>query len=144
MLGIDETRFGRPRWVRDEQTCRWRRTNPWQTGFVDLHGSQGLLGQVTGRTATAVTDWLDERSEQWRKAVQVVVIDPHAGYRKAIRQSLPHATVVVDHFHLVALANKTVTEVRQRITREHRGRRGRKTDPEWAPAPVAARPRTAV
>lgn len=132
VLGVDETRFGRPRWVRDEATCRWRRSDPWQTGFVDLAGGQGLLGQVTGRTAAAVTGWLAARSEAWRAAVEVVVIDPHAGYRKAIREALPHATVVVDHFHLVALANKTVTEVRQRITRDHRGRRGRKTDPEWA------------
>jgi transposase len=132
VLGVDETRFGRPRWVRDPDSGAWCRTDPWQTGFVDLHGSQGLLGQVTGRTAAAVTEWLDARSEQWRQAVQVVVIDPHAGYRNGIRQRLPHATVVVDHFHLVALANKTVTEVRQRITQDHRGRRGRKTDPEWA------------
>lgn len=132
VVGIDETRFGRPRWVRDEVSCRWRRTDPWQTGFVDLAGGQGLLGQVTGRTSAAVVDWLTGRSVPWRQAVQVVMIDPHAGYRKAIREALPHATIAVDHFHLVALANKTVSDVRQRITRDHRGRRGRKTDPEWA------------
>ncbi|MFI7057658.1 transposase [Streptosporangium canum] len=61
-----------------------------------------------------------------------MAIDPAACYRTAIKQALPHAVIVVDHFHLVALANKALTAVRQRITREHRGRRGHATDPEWA------------
>ncbi|MGW4424855.1 ISL3 family transposase [Streptosporangium sp. NPDC004631] len=61
-----------------------------------------------------------------------MAIDPAACYRSAIKQALPHAVIVVDHFHLVALANKALTSVRQRVTREERGRRGRATDPEWA------------
>jgi hypothetical protein len=38
----------------------------------------------------------------------------------------------VDHFHLIMLANKAVTAVRQRVTRDLLGRRGRKLDPAWA------------
>lgn len=132
VLGIDETRFGRPRWVRNAQTGKWRLTDPWQTGFVDLHGDQGLLGQVTGRTSAAVVAWLEARGQAWRDAVEVVAIDPAAPYRNAVRQALPHATIVVDHFHLVALANQAVTRVRQRVAREQLGRRGRKTDSTWA------------
>ena len=45
---------------------------------------------------------------------------------------LPQATVVVDHWHLVRLANQVVTEVRQRVAREQLGRRGRVIDPAWA------------
>ncbi len=48
VLGLDETRFGRPRWVRGPGG--WSRSDPWETGFVDLAGGQGLLGQVDGRT----------------------------------------------------------------------------------------------
>ena len=40
--------------------------------------------------------------------------------------------MVVDHFHLVQLANQTVTAVRQRVTQQQLGRRGRRTDPVWA------------
>ena len=50
----------------------------------------------------------------------------------AIRRALPHAIIVVDHWHLVRLANAAVTDVRQRVAREHLGRRGRKTDVAWA------------
>jgi transposase len=60
LLGIDETRFGRPRWRRAEDG-RWVLVEPWETGFVDLTGSQGLLGQVDGRTSAAVTGWLAQR-----------------------------------------------------------------------------------
>jgi len=35
----------------------------------------------------------------------------------------------VDHFHLIMLANQAVTTVRQRVTRELLGRRGRAVDP---------------
>lgn len=46
VLGIAETRFGRPRWTRDAGTGEWVRSDPWQTGFVDPAGGQGILGQV--------------------------------------------------------------------------------------------------
>ena len=36
VLGIDETRRGRPRWTFSVETGRWVRTDAWDTGFVDL------------------------------------------------------------------------------------------------------------
>src|SRR5829696_5381615 len=131
VLGIDETRFGRPRWVRGEDGA-WSRSDPWETGFVDLAGSQGLLGQVEGRTSRSVSDWLAGRSEQFRAAITVVALDPSAPYAAAVRYALPHAAIAVDHFHLVALANQAVTRVRQRVTRDLLGHRGRAVDPVWA------------
>jgi transposase len=136
VLGMDETRFGRPRWlpdgVHEDGRVRWVRTDPWETGFVDITGDQGLLGQVDGRTSAAVLAWLAARPPAFRAAVKVVVIDPHAGYAAAVRAALPQARIAVDHFHLVMLANRAVTAVRQRVTRDLLGRRGRKIDPAWA------------
>jgi transposase len=40
--------------------------------------------------------------------------------------------ISVDPFHLVQLANLTVTRVRQRLVRDREHRRGRKVDPAWA------------
>jgi transposase len=100
---------------------------------VDLHGDQGLLGQAEGRTSATVVSWLSRRSQAIRDGVRYVVIDPAASYRAAITAAvLPNALLVVDHFHLVKLANDAVTAVRRRITWELRNRRGRKVDPEWA------------
>ncbi|WP_344945808.1 ISL3 family transposase [Sphaerisporangium flaviroseum] len=132
VLGIDETRRGRPKWLKDQVSGTWTRTERFETNFVDLSGDGGLLGQAAGRTGRAVVDWLNTRGHAWKSRVQIVAIDPAACYRTAVKQALPHAVIVVDHFHLVALANKALTAVRQRVTREERGRRGRATDPEWA------------
>jgi hypothetical protein len=48
-----------------------------------------------------------------------------------VRTGLPGAVVVVDHFHIVLLANTMLSQVRRRTTAELRGRRGRATDLEW-------------
>ena len=133
VLGIDETRRGKPRWTRDTDSGRWVRTDPWDTGFVDLGGDQGLLGQVEGRTSAAVRQWLSEQSQEFRASITHVVIDPSAAYAAAVTSELlPNAELVVDHFHLVKLANDALTAVRRRVTFDAHGRRGRKQDPEWA------------
>ena len=134
VLGIDETRRGKPRWQYCLDTARWVRVDPWDTGFVDLAGIQGLLGQREGRTGATVVDWLTERSPEFRAGIEFVAIDPAAVYASAIRTPglLPNATIVVDHFHLVKLGNDAVTKVRRRVTWDLKDRRGRKLDPEWA------------
>ncbi len=131
-LGLDETRTRSVRWILDE--AGWRRTNPWMTSFVDLDTGRpgGLLGLTPGRSGVAVEAWLANQSEQWKAGVEVVALDPSAPFAAAIRRALPHAIIVVDHWHLVRLANQAVTDVRQRVAREQLGRRGRKTDVAWA------------
>ena len=54
-----------------------------------------------------------------------------ATYVRAARLALPHPTVVVDRFHLIALGNKVVTDYRRELAWARRGRRGRRCDPEW-------------
>ena len=57
---------------------------------------------------------------------------PIASYAKAERGALPDAVLGADRFQLVALAKNNVHRVRQRVTRESCGQRGRKADPAWA------------
>ena len=77
--------------------------------------------------------WLGEQSEAFRAGITHVVIDPSAAYAAAVTtEVLPNAELVVDHFHLVKLANDALTAVRRRVTFDAHGRRGRKQDPEWA------------
>jgi len=132
VLGIDETRRGRPVWKRDAGTGRWVLTcDRWHTGFVDSAGTGGLLAQVEGRSAAVVSGWLLAQPAPWREAITHVSIDLSASFAKGVRDGLPTATLVADRFHVVQLANDTVTAVRQRVVREHEGRRGRKVDPAW-------------
>ena len=132
VLGIDETRRGRTRWEQDPDTGKWQLTRDrWHTGFVDALGTGGLLGQVEGRTVADVLAWLSTTPLTWRQHIRYVAIDMSATYRAAMRTGLPDAIVVVDHFHVVQLANKMLSLVRRRTTAQVRGRRGRATDPEW-------------
>lgn len=108
----------------------WRRYEPWMTTLVDADTGR-VLGVVDGRDSAGVAAWLTARSPSWRDAVEVVAIDPSAAFRRALREQLPRAAVSVDAFHLVKLANDTLTRVRQRVTRDAKGRRGRLVDPAW-------------
>jgi transposase len=130
-LGIDETRFRSVRWILDGIT--WRRSDPWLTSFVDCSrdGPGSLLGLAPGRTGACVKDWLAEQNEAFRRKIEIVVIDPSAPYASGIRAALPQALIAVDKWHLVALANQMVTEVRQRVTRDLLGRRGTLADSVW-------------
>ena len=131
VLGIDETRFRSVRWILDGLT--WRRSDPWLTSFVDCTpGRPGkLLGLAPGRTGGCVTDWLGVQTDPFRAAIEVVVIDPSAPYASGVRAALPGVKIAVDKWHLVALANQMVTEVRQRVTQQLLGRRGTSRDPVW-------------
>jgi len=130
-LGIDETRFRSVRWILEGIT--WKRSDPWLTSFVDCSrdGPGSLLGLAPGRTGACVKDWLGEQTDAFRAAIKIVVIDPSAPYASGIRAALPDALIAVDGWHLVALANQMVTEVRQRVTRDLLGRRGTVADPVW-------------
>jgi hypothetical protein len=124
-LGIDETRRGTPQFAVDAETGGLEQVvDRWHTGFVDLTGDQGLLGQVESRSSRDAGSWLAARTPRWRESVQVVAIDMCAAYPAAVAEHLPDATLVVNHFHVVQLAN-------QMVSAALRGRRVRKDDPEY-------------
>jgi transposase len=131
MLGIDEHRFRSVRYFQDPGTKTWTRFEPWMTTIVDLDTGQ-VLGVVDGRDHKGVGEWLFARPLEWRLAVQVVAIDPSAAFRKALRMWLPRTAVAVDHFHLISLANQAMTETRQNLSQQVKGRRGRAIDKAWA------------
>ena len=131
VLGIDETRARSVRWVLAD--AGWRRTDPWLTSFVDADttGPGRMLGLAPGRSGACVKDWLNEQSSAFRAAIEVVVIDTSAPYASGVRAAVPDAKIAVDKWHLVALANTMVSEVRQRVTRERYGRRGTTKERVW-------------
>lgn len=119
VLGLDETVW---------QRAGWHRRTRYATGFVDGDTGQ-LLDLVEGRSTAAAAGWLSARDNDWRAAVRVVAIDPFEGYARAIRGQLPHAQLVVDHFHAIRLGNRVVDDVRRRVQQQTLGHRGRKHDP---------------
>jgi transposase len=118
-LGLDKTSF-----------LKATRTTPtrWVTGLVDLERGR-LLDLVAHRTRAAVAGWLGARPRDWLAQVGVVALDPWRGYASALVAPLGHATVVVDHFHAIRLANAVVDQTRRRMQQATLGHRGRKGDP---------------
>jgi hypothetical protein len=94
--------------------------------------ARGIIGLASGRSGACVEDWIALQGKDFRDAARVAAIDPSAPKTSGIRRALPGARIVVDHFHLVVLANQAVTDVRQHVSRDRHGRRGRKADPAWA------------
>ena len=118
-LGLDEAKY---------QKSGLRRHTRYATGFVDLDRGQ-LLDVVPDRTAAAVHAWLSGRPVEWLGAVTTVAIDPHQGYANGVKTHLGHATLVVDPFHSIKLANAAIDDVRRRVQQETLGHRGHKNDP---------------
>jgi transposase len=118
-LGLDETSF-----LKATRVAPTR----WVTGLVDLERGR-LLDVVADRTRRAVGGWLGARPRAWLARVGTVALDPWRGYASALVAPLGHATVVVDHFHAIRLANVVVDQVRRRTQQATLGHRGRKRDP---------------
>jgi transposase len=118
-LGLDETAW---------QRANASRHTAFVTGFVDIVAGR-LLDIVAGRSARVVEDWLSRRPDAWLGGIGTVTIDPHRGYANGVATKLAHATLVVDPFHVVRLANLAIDDVRRRVQRDELGHRGRKGDP---------------
>jgi transposase len=117
--GLDETSFLKATRVAPTRSV---------TGLVDLERGR-LLDLVADRTRAAVDGWLHARPRDWLAGVATVALDPWRGYASALVAPLGHATVVVDHFHAIRLANAVVDQVRRRTQQATLGHRGRKRDP---------------
>jgi transposase len=83
---------------------------------------------VADRTRAAVDRWLGGSLEVGWPRWGTVALDPWRGYASALLTPLGHATVVVDHFHAIRLANAVVDQVRRRVQQATLGHRGRKQD----------------
>ena len=118
-IGVDEKRFL-------NATAEHRTV--FTTQIVDLDRHR-LLDVVQGRSRDVLADWLDERGPDWCAQITLATLDPAAGYRAALVEHLPNATLVVDHFHAVKLANAAIDDIRRRVQNDTLGHRGRKSDP---------------
>ena len=56
---------------------------------------------LDGRSKKAFKDWLTDRDQAWRDAIEVVAMDGFAGFKTATTEELPDAVSVMDLFHRV-------------------------------------------
>jgi transposase len=99
-----------------------RRGHELATVVSDLDRRR-VVEVLDGRSRRRVERYLRSLPERHRAAIEVVSIDPYEAYRQAIRNELPWARIVVDHFHLVRGANTALDSIRRERQREHGRRR---------------------
>ena len=120
----------------DEHVWRHtRRGDKYVTVIIDLtairdgKGPSRLLTMVEGRSKQAFKQWLAERPQEWRDAVEVVAMDGFTGFKTAAAEELPDAVAVMDPFHVARLAGDALDKCRRRIQQNTCGHRGRRSDP---------------
>ncbi|WFP16946.1 ISL3 family transposase [Citricoccus muralis] len=116
----------------------WRHTrygDKYVTVIIDLTpirsgtGPARLLDMIEGRSKQVFKSWLAGRPEAWRKRVEAIAMDGFSGFKTAAAEEVPHASAVMDPFHVVQLAGHALDECRRRVQRVIMGRRGRSGDP---------------
>jgi transposase len=117
-VGLDEVLFFRQGWRRQR----------WSTQIVDVRAGK-LLDSVQSRDTKALSEWFQQRGDNWRRNVRYACLDMSGPYRSVFDTMLPRATQVADPFHVVKLANQALDECRRRVQNETLGHRGHKHDP---------------
>jgi transposase len=96
VLGIDELHLlGAPRCI-----------------LTDIRGKT-VIDLLTNRNQETVIKWLRQMPE--KNQIQVVTMDMWQPYRNAVREVLPQASIIVDKFHVVKMANEALEQVRKTI-----------------------------
>jgi transposase len=90
----------------------YRKRHRYLTVVVD-HDRGEVVWAAKGRGADALAGLFEHLGEAGCAAIESVTMDMAGGYKKAVREHLPHARIVFDRFHVQRLASDAVDEVRR-------------------------------
>lgn len=90
----------------------YRKHHRYVTTVVD-HDERRVVWAGEGRGSETLGRFLDELGPAGCAALEHATIDMAAGYIKALRDRVPHVTVVFDRFHVEKLAHDALDEVRR-------------------------------
>jgi len=117
-IGLDETSFVR---LAHAHTS-------YATTVCDVEHHQ-IIDILPSRHFVDVAGFLDKQPTGWKQRVRYGALDMSATYAAVYTVVLPKAAQVVDSFHVISLANRTLDAVRRRVQNEQTGHRGRRDDP---------------
>lgn len=102
LIGVDEVSY--------------RRGQRYLTLVAD-HEDGAVVWAGRGRGAATLERFFDELGPEELERLRAVSIDMAGGYQKAIRKRAPQVTVCFDPFHVVALCNRALDELRRALWR---------------------------
>jgi transposase len=118
-IGLDETSF-----VKLSSSNH----TDYATTVADVENHQ-IIEILPTRKYTDVAGWIDKQPKSWKERIRFGALDMSATYAAVYSVMLPSAAQVVDPFHVISLANRSLDAVRRRVQTEQTGHRGRRDDP---------------
>jgi transposase len=86
------------------------------TVFTDLQSGR-ILHAVEGKGKGDITPFLGKLARKGRK-LEAVAMDMSSAYYSVVREVLPHVDIVFDRYHIMALINHAIEELRREEQRE--------------------------
>ena len=94
----------------------------YATTVADVENHQ-IIDILPTRKYTDVAGWIDKQPEGWKERIRFGALDMSATYAAVYSVMLPKADQVVDPFHVISLANRSLDAVRRRVQNEQTGHR---------------------
>jgi transposase len=79
-----------------------------------------VLAILPDRLKATVVDWMKAIPQERRERIQTVCTDMWEGYVSAVQEALPHATIVIDRFHVARHYRDGVDQLRKQELRRLR------------------------
>jgi transposase len=90
----------------------WKRQHNYLTLVAD-HIRGEIVWGTQGHDAAAADRFFRELGKSRSQAIEVISLDMGPGYAKSAREHAPQAIIAIDPFHVVAVANRALDEVRR-------------------------------
>lgn len=104
-IGVDEISF--------------RKKHRYLTVVTD-HDTGNVVWVCEGKSSDVLKSFFASLGPEVCNAIEIVTMDMSQAYQKAVRETLPNATIAFDHFHIAKLANEALNEVRRELVRQNR------------------------
>jgi len=101
IIGVDEISF--------------EKYHKYFTIVYDLIGNNGTLYVGKDRTAESLSAFFQQLSDEQRTQIKAVCMDMWDPYILSVRESLPHAQIIFDRFHLKKHLNQCIDTLRRTI-----------------------------
>jgi len=88
-----------------------RKGHSYMTIFVNLQSGR-IIHAVEGRSSEVVSPFLRKISQKATN-LKAVAVDMSQSYLKAINENLSHIDIVFDRYHISALVNRAVDDLRE-------------------------------
>jgi transposase len=88
-----------------------RKNHTYMSIFVDLESGR-ILHAVEGKSGQDITPFL-KRIKKRSPELKAIAMDMSTGFISAVQEHLPLVPIVFDHYHISALMNKAIEDVRR-------------------------------